>query len=137
MKKLGLTILSAAMALCSVQAAAVPVSVSKIETYLINEQLVRVIQHNMEVNSVLEIEILSRPIEKVLQHRAITEVTVGEETLRFADSAGTFVEAFGATDDSVTFTLDYFYRRGGNYLIDCVVSVDSAALNPPVCQFRD
>ncbi len=111
-----------------------PLSVDSVETHRVNDSLVRIIRHNMELQPLLEIERISTPDIKLMEILKIDAVTVNGETLRFTDSDGVFIETLKIHKGIVEFTLDYYFRRGGNTLIQCTINVNNNKLGMLNCK---
>ncbi len=101
----------------------VPVSVSDVHIGVVGERIVRAIQHNMELNPVIQFEIMARPDFNVIHTVSITQVTIGNEKLSFKNSGGAFVEDIQIKDDHVSIKIDYFYLNGGSTLLSCSLPV--------------
>ena len=101
----------------------VPVSVSDVHMGVVGDRIVRAIQHNMELNPMIQFEIMARPDFKVIHTVTITEVTIGNEKLSFRNSGGAFVEDIQVKDDHVSIAIDYFYLNGGSALLSCSLPV--------------
>lgn len=116
---------------------ALPASIDKVETYRINDFLVRVIKHNMEVNPILEIDKIITPEYKIVNSLKINSINVNDEALSFNESSGVFVESFSSKDDKVLFSLDYFHLDGGSNYIECVVSFSANLILLPKCNYKE
>jgi len=121
----------------SASSSVLPASIDKVETYRVNDFLVRVVKHNMEVNPILEIDTISTPEFIVTDSIKIKSVTVGNEELIFNGSSGVFVESFSLKNHEVFFSLEYFYLDGGSNYVDCVVSFNEGLISAPKCGYKD
>lgn len=113
-----------------------PYSVDRVETFRVNEQLVRVIVHNMELEPRLDLELMAAPSGKLLDSTTVTKIQVNGELLDFAQSSGVFVEGVEAADSGVQVTFDYFYLQGGSNLIKCYVVVQTGSIGEPECRIE-
>jgi hypothetical protein len=116
---------------------ALPASIDKVETYRVNDFLVRVIKHNMEVNPILEIDKIITPEYKIVNSLKINSIIVNDDELKFNESSGVFVESFSSKDDNVLFSLDYFHLDGGSNYIECTFSFGANLINPPKCNYKE
>ncbi|WP_413114116.1 hypothetical protein [Thaumasiovibrio sp. DFM-14] len=114
-----------------------PASIDKVETYRINDFLVRVIKHNMEVNPILEIDKIITPEFCVIDSIKINSVTVANEELSFNESSGVFVESISSKHNEILFSLEYFYLEGGSNYIDCAISFNDNSITTPKCSYKD
>lgn len=115
-------------------AVGVPASVSRVEAYRIGEHLVRVVVHNMEIASKLEVELFETPDLNLIQTLTISSITVDGEALGFEQAAGVYVEAVREGVDNVTVDFDYCYAEGGSDMISCDIRVGHSALIGPECR---
>lgn len=111
-----------------------PLSVDNVETHRVDDSLIRIIRHNMELQPLLEIERISTPEIKLVETLKIDTVTINRETLRFKDSDGAFIETLKVHKGIVEFTLDYYFPRGGNTLIQCIINVNNNKLGILNCK---
>ena len=114
-----------------------PASIDKVQTYRVNDFLVRFVMHNMEVNPIVEIDKISTPEYMVIDSLKIKSVIVGNEKLIFNESSGVFVESFSSKNNDIFFSLEYFYLEGGSNYIDCVISFDEGLISAPKCGYKD
>ncbi len=121
----------------SASSSVLPASIDKVQTYRVNDFLVRVVKHNMEVNPILEIDKISTPEFRVIDSLKIKSVIVGNEELIFNGSSGVFVESFSSKNSDIFFSLEYFYLEGGSNYIDCVVSFNEGLISAPKCGYKD
>lgn len=113
-----------------------PSSVDRVETFRVNEQLVRVIVHNMELQPKLGLELMATPSGKLLDSTTLTQTKINGELLDFAQSSGVFVESVEAADSGVKVTFDYFYLRGGSAIITCYLAVQTGYFGEPDCRME-
>ena len=88
----GLLYISCAYSQPSFVTSSLPLSVDSVETHRVDDSLVRIIRHNMELQPLLEIERISTPDIRLMEMLKIDAVSVNEKTLRFKDSDGVFIE---------------------------------------------
>ncbi len=139
MKKLillltGLLYISCAYSQPLLVTSSLPLSVDSVETHRVDDSLVRIIRHNMELQPLLEIERISTPDIKLVETLKIDAVTVNGETLRFKESDGVFIETLKIHKGIVEFTLGYYFHRGGNPLIQCTINVNNNKLGMLNCK---
>jgi hypothetical protein len=118
--------LSCGLVVCAEEAnfeSGMSISVSNVKTGLVGDSLVRAIQHNMEINPIIQFEIISRPIIDVLDFITIKDIPFSGETLSFENSSGAYVEGIYFKENSVEFEFDYFYSDGGSVSITCTIPV--------------
>ena len=113
-----------------------PLSVASVETHRVDDSLIRIVRHNMELKPLLEIERITTPGRTLAEALRIDSVTVEGELLEFKDITGVFVESISLNDSTVVFVLDYFFLRGGSVLIRCVVDVGNNQLGTPNCKYQ-
>ncbi|WP_024461173.1 hypothetical protein [Marinimicrobium sp. LS-A18] len=111
-----------------------PLSIDQVETYRVEEYLLRLIKHNMELEPRFELELIEPDEPKGVDRRELTSVTLNGETLNFAESAGVFVESMGVNSKGATLVLEYFHQRGGKERIECVIPVVDGKIAPPECR---
>lgn len=112
----------------------VPLSVDKVETYRVAENLIRVVRHNMELMPKIDLEMLSTPSVELVDAVSIHAITVDGEMLDFAESNGVFIEGVQAQDSTITIELDYYYADGGSDLITCLIAVKQDSFGKPRCR---
>ena len=113
-----------------------PMSVDSVETHRVDDSLIRIVRHNMELKPLLEIERMATTSNMTLvEALRIEAVMVEGELLQFNDTAGVFVESISLNNGVVAFVLDYFFLRGGRALIRCVVDVGNNRLGPLACSY--
>lgn len=116
----------------------IPLSVDGIETHRVGDNLVRIISYNTEMEPKLEIELLATPKLKLKKKLVINKVKLNNEVIDFTDSAGVFISDFQLKDEAVTFSVDYFYRKGsGELIMSCSVSAKNNDLSTPVCMEKE
>ncbi len=120
--------------LAAASGSSVPTSVTGVELKRVNKSLVRVIQHNMEINPKLEIERLNTPSLDVVDYLALTSLTVNGETFAFSDSQGVFIESLSITKTAVEVTLDFYFPQGGSAMIHCAVDIQADKFKALPCQ---
>ena len=101
----------------------IPVSISQVQMDVIEGHIVRVIQHNMELNPVLQFEMMTRPRFEVVDHLTLTSIPFNGEALSFKDSSGAFVEAVKIREKDIAIDFEYFYLKGGSVLLNCILPV--------------
>jgi len=112
-------------------------SLSSVSSYRVNEQLVRIAIHNMEVNPLIEIETIDTPSYTLNDSKKIKSILLDKEVLAFTDSAGVFVEDYGKRGTKLFFVLDYFYLQSGSVLVDCEVSFNKGKIMQPECSVKE
>ncbi len=112
-------------------------SLSSVSSYRVNEQLVRIAIHNMEVNPLIEIETIDTPSYTLNDSKKIKSILLDKEVLAFTDSAGVFVEDYGKRGTKLFFVLDYFYLQSGSVLVDCEVSFNKGKIMQPECLLKE
>ena len=131
--------LTSVIAFCQADtlSSSLPLSVDAVEIRRVDDSLIRMIRHNMEVKPVIEIERINVPIVELAQVLRITEVKVGDTLLPFTNITGVFVDdlALDKKGKTVKFTLDYFYPRGGSDYIKCEVPVGNNNVGEVHCRF--
>ncbi|AZZ89926.1 hypothetical protein EUZ85_04070 [Hahella sp. KA22] len=101
----------------------IPASVSQVQTKIVNGQVVRIVQHNMEINPIIQFEILSRPDFEPLQTLTVGELPYRVETLSLRDSSGAFVEKVIVGDTHISIVFEYFFIEGQSALFECQLPV--------------
>lgn len=117
--------------------AVLPASLSSVSSYRVNEQLVRIAIHNMEVNPLIEIDTIDTPSYTLNDSKKIKSILLDREVLAFTDSAGVFVEDYGKRGTKLFFVLDYFYLQSGSVLVDCEVSFNKGKIMQPECSVKE
>lgn len=117
--------------------AALPASLSSVSSYRVNEQLVRIAIHNMEVNPLIEVDTIDTPSYTLNDSKKINAILLDKEVLAFTDSAGVFVEDYGKRGTKLFFVLDYFYLQSGSVLVDCEVSFNKGKIMQPECSVKE
>lgn len=111
----------------------IPVSVSNVQTELMGDNIVRIIQHNMELSPILQIELLSRPNFKVINALTIRELPFNGAQLSLQESSGAFVESISIEESHIDIVFDYFYLHGGSLLLSCRLGVMQSLFAPLDC----
>lgn len=111
----------------------VPVSVSHIDLGLVGDRIVRVIQHNMELNPIVQIEVLSRPDYKIINATTITELPFGVDDLSLKNSSGAFVEELSINDDHVNMVFEYFPLKGSSIMLSCNLAINADEFSKLKC----
>ncbi|HHC7352623.1 TPA: hypothetical protein ACN30S_001291 [Vibrio campbellii] len=117
--------------------AVLPASLSSVSSYRVNEQLVRIAIHNMEVNPLIEIDTIDTPSYTLNDSKKIKSILLDKEVLAFTDAAGVFVEDYGKRGTTLFFVLDYFYLQSGSVLVDCEVSFNKGKIIQPECSVKE
>ena len=115
---------------------ALPLSIDSVSTHRVGENLVRIIQHNMELLPALEVDLLSTPNVKRLDHLIVDVITVNGEKLFFSKAEGVFIEEVSKTKSGMEFVLEYYFpeKDGGDSVrIKCVIKVKDQKLSIPSC----
>ena len=115
--------------------ATIPLSINNVEVLRVHGNLVRVIQHNMELLPQLEIEVIAVPELVLLKRLVITQVTTANEVIDFTDSAGSFIDSLSLKKDFISFSLDHFRKgkSGGSVQVDCRIDLKGGGLSEPIC----
>ncbi|MBU6955768.1 hypothetical protein [Hahella sp. HN01] len=111
----------------------VPASVSQIKTEVVNGQVVRIVQHNMELNPIIQFEILSRPNFNPIETLTVKELPYNNQELSLSKSSGAFVEDVFLNGSSIEFTIEYFYVEGGSVMLSCEIPVSKNHFDPLQC----
>jgi len=111
-----------------------PLSIDTVETHRVDNSLIRIIRHNMELQPLLEIERISTPDIKLAETLKIDAITIAGETLGFKEADGVFIETLKIRKGIITFILDYYFLRGGNTLIKCAINVNNNKLGMLNCK---
>ena len=111
----------------------VPVSVNHIELGLVGDRIVRVIQHNMELNPIVQVEILSRPDYKIINTTTIIELPFGEKNLSLKKSSDAFVEELSINDDHVNMVFEYFPLKGSSIMLSCNLAINTDEFSKLKC----
>lgn len=111
----------------------IPASVSNVQTELMGDNIVRVIQHNMELNPILQVELLSRPNFKPINALTIRALPFNNAQLSLQDSSGAFVESISIEESHIDIVFDYFYLHGGSLLLSCRLTVKKSLFSPLDC----
>ncbi|MFT7561203.1 MAG: hypothetical protein ACI93R_003128 [Flavobacteriales bacterium] len=117
----------------NIQRSGVPVSVSSVQIDLVGNHIVRAIQHNMEINPVVQFEIMSRPTFTVLNTLTINEISHNGEILSLKNATGAFVESITFNEDNINILFDYFYPKGGSVLLSCTLAIKDDNFAPLSC----
>ncbi|MGR5276751.1 hypothetical protein ACPV5J_08745 [Vibrio rotiferianus] len=112
-------------------------SLSSVSSYRVNEQLVRIAIHNMEVNPLIEIDTIDTPSYTLNDSKKIKSILLDKEVLAFTDSAGVFVEDYGKRGTKLFFVLDYFYLQSRSVLVDCEVPFNKGKIMQPECSVKE
>jgi hypothetical protein len=115
----------------------IPVSINHVETDVIGQDIVRVIQYNMELNPILQVELMSRPNFQVIDSLTISGLPYRDEMLSFKNSSGAFVEGSKFLDTGVEIEFEYFYLRGGSILLDCLLPVKDGRFLALTCKEKE
>lgn len=111
-----------------------PLSIDQVETYRVEDHLLRLIKHNMEIEPLFELELIEPGELKGVDRREVTSITLDGKTLSFAESAGVFVESMGVSNEGATLVLEYFYLQGSAVMIECTFPIVNQKIEPPQCQ---
>jgi hypothetical protein len=101
----------------------IPMSISSVDTRRVGESLIRVIQHNMEINPIVEVERLSTPDLKREQFLVVSKLPINSEELNLATGSGAYLEEVIFNDSSIEFVFEYFYKKGGSDIVKCNLPV--------------
>jgi hypothetical protein len=138
MKKLAIFLMTFASIACVGAAPAkpqafIPESVSHVEMAVVGSHIVRVIQHNMELNPVIQFEVMARPDFKVIDSLMVTSIPFKGDTLSFKESSGAFVEGVKFIENGVEVEFEYFYLRGGSVMLRCMLPVEGGEFRQLEC----
>ena len=111
----------------------VPVSITPIETYRVNDHLVRIIKHNMELEPKVELEFFQPPEMNLKGYLTITSVKTSEREYVFKKSDGVFVEDIQVNKEGVEITFEYYIPKGDTVTLACNVPVTEKGFNPIIC----
>lgn len=114
----------------------IPTSISKVETSLVGDNLVRVIQHNMVLAPHIEFELLSRPSFQRLDAINIDSIPLKDQSLSFTQASGVFVEDVKYTDINIEVVFEYFPLHGESYYVGCTVTPKPTAFAPLTCAIK-
>lgn len=120
----------------------IPLSIRHIETKRIDNSLVRIIKHNMEMNPVLEIERLKIPGSDFVDKMTIKSVAVehlgNKLDLEFEKSSGVFIEEIKFDNGYVVFDLEFLglTHRDPNFNLQCSVDVRNNEFSAPKCKIN-
>lgn len=103
--------------------AIIPVSVSHVEMDVVGSNIVRIIQHNMELNPIIQFEVMERPEFKVVDSLTLSSLPFNGEDLSLKESSGSFVESLNIHEHGIDIKVEYFYLRGGAILLNCTLPV--------------
>lgn len=111
-----------------------PLSIDQVEIYRVEDHLLRLIKHNMEVEPRFELELIEPGGRRGVDRREVTSITLDGKTLSFTESAGVFVESMGVNGEGATLVLEYFHLQGSAEVIECTFPVVNEEIEPPQCR---
>lgn len=111
----------------------VPLSVWGIELKRVNNQLIRVLRHNMEIEPKIVIERIATPDLTLLEKLEVTGFEYGDEKYTFADSQGAFLESLDIDGQAVHFAIEFYFNQGGSALLNCSVRIEADKLVQQEC----
>ena len=114
--------------------AVIPESIDRVQVSVVNNHLVRVIQHNMELEPLLQFEIMERPDFHVIRRLDIREVPFEERVLKFNEGSGAYIEKVELKKKSIEIQVDYYYLKAGSVLLDCRLTVENNQFTPLTCK---
>ena len=132
---ISLVLLSSCAAIAKpLDSSGIPSSVNKIDTFRVNNNLVRVIKHNMELAPILEFELFHPPEMKQLDYLKIEGVTVSGRYYDFKKSEGVFIDSIELMGSTIDFKIDYYVPKGSEIIIECKLLVSEAKLSQATCE---
>lgn len=131
---LSLVIISCTATAQTKQSSGVPLSINKIETYRIKNQVVRIIKHNMEINPKIELELIKTPELTIQDYLVIASVKTPNREYIFKKSDGVFVEALDVDGDEIQITFEYYVPKGSTIALNCKIIVSEKAFEPTQCK---
>jgi len=113
----------------------IPLSVDSVQTHRVNKNLIRIIQHNMEMLPRLEIQRLSTPDVKLVEKLVIEKIKLQNQVIDFSDSSGTFIDSLVLENGVIKFSIEHSYSgtSGGEIFLDCTLDVKGNQFSQPVC----
>ena len=126
------------MASCSVIAeqknsSGVPVSINKIETHRVNDYLIRIVKHNMELEPKVELELFQPPEMNLKDYLSITSVKTAERLYSFKESDGVFVEDIKVNKGTVEITFEYYVPKSEPVRLECKIPTSIKGFAPIAC----
>ena len=112
----------------------IPIHISSVNTAVVNENLIRVIEYNVIQEPKIVIEMLTRPRKSVVQRLEIKSIKYGNRILDFYESAATSFESIKMGDKFIKIGIYYVYpgKGGGSVDLTCLIQVTDT-LSTPVC----
>jgi hypothetical protein len=136
--KLPTTFLCILIASCSViakpqKSSGVPVSINKIETHRVNDYLIRILKHNMELEPKVVLELFQPPEMNLKDYLSITSVKTAERLYSFKESDGVFVEDIKVNKGTVEITFEYYVPKSDAIRLDCKIPTSGKGFDPIAC----
>jgi hypothetical protein len=108
-------------------------SIDHVETYRVDNNLVRIIRYNMELEPKIQFEIFSTPDMKLINSLALTGITLDSKYLNFSNADGAYIESIKVENNIIVVELEYFYSGGSSALITCKLAVAKANFQALEC----
>lgn len=126
------------MVSCSViaesqKSSGVPVSINKIETHRVNDYLIRIIKHNMELEPKVELELFQPPEMNLKDYLSIVSVKTAERLYSFKESDGVFVEDIKVNKGTVEITFEYYAPKSEAIRLECKIPTSAKGFAPIAC----
>lgn len=131
---LSLVIISCTATAQTKRSSGVPLSINKIETHRIKNQVVRIIKHNMEINPQIELELIKTQEFSIQDYVVITSVKTPEREYIFKKSDGVFVEAIEVAREEIRITFEYYIPKGNTIELNCKIPVNEKGFSSTQCK---
>lgn len=131
---LSLVIISCTATAQTKRSSGVPLSINKIETHRIKDQVVRIIKHNMEINPKVELELIKTEEFSIQDYVVITSVKTPDREYIFKKSDGIFVEAIEVDREEIRITFEYYIPKGNTIALNCKIPVSEKGFSSTQCK---
>lgn len=128
-KTLAFTFLASTFAACAIAPKpdtphTLPRSIVQVTTDLVGEHIVRVIQHNMELNPLVQFEIMQRADFSLVDTLTLTEVPFQGRQLSFKNSSGAYIEGVEINEEQILIEIEYSPLQGEAIQLSCTLPVN-------------
>jgi len=117
----------------------IPLSVRHIDTWRVGQRLVRVIQHNTEMQPQLEIELIKIPGVQLVQKKVVKKISIEvggrPRELIFSDASAIFINDVNIEEGIITFKVEFFTKESGGYFLSkCELDANNNKLANYYCK---
>ena len=112
----------------------VPASINNIKVHRVDDHLIRIIKHNMEIEPKVELEFILPPEMKIIDYLSITSAKTTDREYIFTNSDGVYVEGIDVTKEAIEIAFEYYLPKSEAVRLSCKIPISNEGFGSIACE---